>query len=408
MFTHHRRAFLRFSLGMFVFIFSLHCGPSIVRFQTTQADFSFVAIGDTGEKGDILKHNAAVMRKMYRDDKFDALIFLGDNFYPTGLNIPRKEVPKKVKSLLRPFHEVMAGLGRTQVHAIAGNHDYYAFLAVDFKLPLNIYSVQTAPYGISDLGNQRADTIRAWTYYRGLPEAVLYGPDTNKIQMIFFDSALLLRTDSTRWQPALDRLYQLLAASKQDEGVNWRVLFAHNPFHALGPHGGYRHWDEETNTVPYLNPCDRDSSAITFLLNQFDPEDNCAPRYQAYIRAVQSTIARSGVTVHAIVSGHEHILQLAYKSTGNPKVHAISGAGAKANRVKAGNPRRQEFTWWKKFEADDKLKKKGISKHGFVRFDLKGPHLELRFYDGETGEVLAADGNKKVFVIDRAGELSLR
>lgn len=408
MFTPHRKLLGKLLFGMTILFFSLHCGPSIVRFQPTQADFSFVAIGDTGEKGDILKHNAAVMRKMYREDKFEALIFLGDNFYPTGLNIPRKEVPKKVKSLLRPFHEVMTGLGRPHVHAIAGNHDYYAFLAVDFSLPLGIYSIQTGPYGISDLGNQRADTIRTWTYHRGLPRTVLYGPDTNKIQMIFFDSARLLRTDSTRWQPALDSLYQVLVAYQQDEHINWRVLFAHNPFHSLGPHGGYRHWDEETNSVPYLNLCDRDSSALTSLLNQFDPEDTCAPRYQAYIRAVQSIIARSGLTVHAIVSGHEHVLQLAYKNAGNPGVHVISGAGAKANRVKASDPQRQEFTWWKKFDSDDELKKKGITKHGFVRFGLKGPHLELRFFDGETGEVLAADGDKKIFVINRAGELSLR
>ncbi|NUM77095.1 hypothetical protein HUU40_22280, partial [candidate division KSB1 bacterium] len=96
-----------------------------------------------GEAGDILKHNAAVMRKMYREDKFHALIFLGDNFYPIGLNIPRAKVSKKIKSVLGPFNEVTRSLGRSQVHALAGNHDYYAFLAVNFKLPLNIYSVQT-------------------------------------------------------------------------------------------------------------------------------------------------------------------------------------------------------------------------------------------------------------------------
>lgn len=408
MLTPRRELFLKLLFGATVFFLSLSCGPSIVRFQPTQADFSFVAIGDVGEAGDILKHNAAVMRKMYREDKFHALIFLGDNFYPIGLNIPRAKVSKKIKSVLDPFNEVTNSLGRTQVHALAGNHDYYAFLAVNFKLPLNIYSVQTAPYGISDLGNQRADTIRAWTYYKGLPQTVLYGPDTNKIQMIFLDSALPLRTDTTTWQPALDSLHQLLTAHKQNDSVKWRLLFLHHPFYTLGPHGGYKHWDEEANTVRYLNPCSKDSNAVDFAVNLLDPEDTCAPKYQAYMRAVQAVIARSGVAVQAAIAGHEHVLQLAYKNTGHPKVHVVSGAGAKASRVKAGNPQRQEYTWWNSFDPDDNVKKKGISKYGFVRFDLKGQNLELRFYNGETGEVLAAEGERKVFVINRAGELSLR
>jgi hypothetical protein len=317
-------------------------------------------------------------------------------------------VPKKIKSVLGPFQEVMRGLGRDHVYAIAGNHDYYAYLAVDFKLPLNIYRVQAAPYGISSTGNQRADTIRTWTYCDGLPQAAVYGPSTNKIQMIFFDSALPLRSDTTAWQPALDSLHQLLRAHKDDPGLKWRLLFVHHPFYSLGPHGGYKHWDDETNTVPYLNPCHLDSNAFDYTLNLITPEDNCAPKYQAYIRAVQAAISRSGVTVQAVISGHEHILQLLYKEASNPGIHVVSGAGAQANRIKARNPQRREFTWWENFGPDDQAKQKGISKHGFVRFDLKGEKLELRFYDGRTGEVLAADGDKNIFVIDRAGGLSWR
>jgi len=68
------------------------CGPALVDFQPTEADFSFVAIGDTGERDKPLEQNAAALRKMFRQDRFQSLIFLGDNFYPIGLNGPREKV----------------------------------------------------------------------------------------------------------------------------------------------------------------------------------------------------------------------------------------------------------------------------------------------------------------------------
>ncbi len=387
------------------------CGPALVDFQPTEADFSFVAIGDTGERGDLLEQNAAVLRKMFRQDRFQSLIFLGDNFYPTGLNVPREKLQDKINSMLDPFAEVLQGLGRENVFALAGNHDYYAFLAVDFKLPLNLYRVQTAPYGISSRGNERARRLPVWTYVDSLPRAALYGPDTNKIQMIFFDSARPLRTDTTTWQPALARLQQLLDEHKNDAHVKWRLLFVHHPFHSLGPHGGYKHWDEDNETVAYLNPCSKDSNAADYVLNLLDPEDTCAPKYQAYVRAVQTAIAASGVTVQAVIAGHEHVLQLIYRpqeNNGSPRLHVGSGAGAKVSRVKAANPAAHEFTWWQRFEREDNVKQKGRSKHGFVRFDLKGDFLELRFFDGKDGSVLPAGDGKSVFVIHCDGSMSLK
>lgn len=359
----------------------------------------------------MLEQNAAVLRKMFREDRFQALIFLGDNFYPTGLNVPRARVQDKITAMLGPFEEVLQGLGREQVYAVAGNHDYYAFLAVDFTLPLNLYSLQTAPYGFSSRGNQRARRIPVWTYIDSLPRAALHGPDSNKIQMIFFDSARPLRTDTTTWQPALDSLRHLLAAFKDDARVKWRLLFVHHPFHSLGPHGGYKHWDDETETVAYLNPCSRDSNAADYVLNLLDPEDTCAPKYQAYVRAVQAAIAASGVTVQAVIAGHEHVLQLLYRpqdKAGGPRIHVGTGAGAKVSRVKAANPAAHEFTWWQHFDPDDKMTHKGRSKHGFVRGDLKGETLELRFYDGKNGRVLPAADGRTIFVIHRDGSMSFR
>ncbi len=385
----------------------LSCGSKIVKFPPTAAEISFVAIGDTGEPGDILTRNAAVLKKMYREDKFDALIFLGDNFYPIGLNIARKELPDKIASVLDPFGDLLDSLGRQNVHTITGNHDYYSFLAINRSFLFGLFKVAAGPYGFNSRGNQRAREIKKWSYYYGMPQQAIYGVDGNKIQMIFFDSALPLRVEPATWKPALDSLYQLLLAHKNDAGIKWRLLFVHHPFYSLGPHGGYNFWDEEGDSLVYLNPCSRGSSPITYALNLIDPEDLCDPKYRTYIDSVRTLIRRSAVPVQAVIGGHEHSLQLLYypeddsTCTHCPKVHVVSGAGSKANRVKATTPLSQEYTWP---IITEKEEDRGKSAYGFVRFDLKADTLHVRFYDGETGEVLGAEG-QTAFKVTTAGKL---
>src|SRR5574341_1225593 len=358
----HRCILYTFALGLFC----ANCGSSIVKFKPTDADFSFVAIGDAGEATDIMKNNAAVLKRMYREDKFDALIFVGDNFYPIGLNVPRKEVPKKIAAVLDPFEEVTRGLGRKNIHAIPGNHDYYAFLAVDKKFLFGLFELQFAPYGLNRLGNQRADTISTWTYHHETAQDTVYERHGNKIQLIFFDSAILLRTDTTAWKPMLTRLEQVLATSPQD--VRWRFLFVHHPLYMLGPHGGYAKWDEESGGVQYLNPCDK-LNAVDYLRNNLDPQDICTEEYKTYSRSIKAAIQRSGKRIDGIVAGHEHSLQLLDYSQKDsaciecPKIHVISGAGSRTNHVKTAPEAAREYLW--PVETDDE-KDMGKSKYGFV------------------------------------------
>lgn len=388
----------------------LSCSRNIVKFNPTPAEFSFVAIGDVGEGGDKLERNAEVIQKMYREDKFEALIFLGDNFYPIGLNLPRKNVPGKIASVLGPFGVLLDSLGRQNVHAIAGNHDYYNFLAIDKSFFFGLFKISTGPHGFTDRGNQRAREIMKWTYYSGMPQEAIYGLEGNKMQMIFFDSALPLRVDTPAWKPALDSLHQLLLARKNDAGIKWRLLFAHHPFYSLGPHGGYNFWDEEGDSLQYLDPCRLELNAVTYMVNQLDPEDLCGTKYQAYIDSVRSLIRRSEVSVQALVAGHEHSLQFLYYPDKDaaceacPKIHVISGAGSKADLVKAPAARRNEYTWPITKDKDDN---RSISAYGFVRFDLQADTLRIRFYNGETGEVLRGDG-REAFIVTQEGKLILK
>ncbi|MCI0406583.1 MAG: metallophosphoesterase, partial [candidate division Zixibacteria bacterium] len=249
------------------------CGQnvSVSKSQAgAQAGFSLVAIGDAGERNGILEDNAESMAALFRRERFDLLVFLGDNFYKTGLNFesnknPRKETPKKINSVLGPFYLLMRELGRQNVHAVAGNHDYYAELVVNKSFLWGLFSVDALPVGITNKGNQRADTISIWTYYYGLPQHALFPADPStgdSLQIIFFDSALLLRTKLETWRPYFAALERLLVATKNRPQVKWRIMAAHHPLYSLGEHGGYSEWDPEARTVQYLNHCDPDSDIV--------------------------------------------------------------------------------------------------------------------------------------------------
>ncbi|MGH7599864.1 MAG: metallophosphoesterase [bacterium] len=371
-----------------------------------------MAIGDAGERNGILEDNAESMTRLFRRERFDLLIFLGDNFYKTGLNFesdknPQKETPKKINNVLGPLLPLMRQLGRQNVHAIAGNHDYYAELVVNKSFLWGLFSIDAIPVGITNKGNQRADTISSWTYHYGLPRHALFPADRSagdSLQIIFFDSAILLRTKLETWRPYFATLEQLLVSTKNRSQIKWRMMAAHHPLYSLGEHGGYSEWDPEARTVQYLNHCDPDSDIVGYFTNFSDPEDLCAGRYRAYRDSLFATIQRSGVAIQLFMAGHDHSLQLLNyprHAPASPQVYLVSGAGAKASRVRAPAP--GEHTW-----PDNDSKQRGKSRYGFARLDIQGEQLRVRIFDGKTGKELDMGAGRTQLVVKPDGTLAER
>ncbi len=404
-----KKIFCEVMIAVLFLNFSAACGQAPP--SGSKADFSFVAIGDTGEKNDLLTDNAKTITRLFRQDRFDLLVFLGDIFYPTGLNFGasedfRKQVPKKIKEVLDPFREVMAGLGQKRVHAVAGNHEYYAKLVLDKSFFFGLFSVSALPVGITNKGNQRADTISTWTYHYGLPSEATFAAGQDSVQLIFFDSAILLRTQPETWRPYLAHLQRLLASTRQRPRVKWRIFAAHHPLYSVGNHAGYSEWDPEAKAVHYLNHCDPDSDAVHYFQNLVDPEDLCAERYRAYRDSVQAAIHHSGVTVQLALAGHDHSLQLLHYPSLHPgcavcpKNFLISGAGAKASSVKAPSPSRGEYTC-----PEPEPKHQGKSQFGFARMDVQGERLRVRFFSGKTKKEIDMGGDRREFFIQPDGTL---
>ena len=391
----------------------LACSPQHDLSREGQGNvLTILAIGDAGLRGSDLRANASLMTNMFTGQhdggQFDALIFLGDNFYDIGLNVPANEVEGKVNSILDLFRVPIASLGRGKIHVVAGNHDYYARHALETSVLFGLIDIEEGPVGLSDKGNERERAIDRWSYYYDMPAQAFYrieGESGDTLQLVFFDSARLLRTKPARWRGALDSLETLLRVAAHRPGIIWRALCLHHPFVSLGEHAGYTVWNDETNTVEYLTPCDKDTNAVAWFKNLLDPEDLCADQYGRYIDSVRAVIGRSGAKIHILLSGHDHSLQLLYYPEQTvvcaecPRVTIISGAGSKVSRVREARPPR-EFT-----ASQQTREREGISRSGFAQLMFTKDRVRVVFFEGRTGESIDMGGGRKEFWIDRNGDL---
>jgi hypothetical protein len=336
---------------------------------------------------------------------YDAMIFLGNNFFNIGLNGSKDDADSKSSKLMSRFREAMRGLGRSNVHAIPGNHDYYRKNMVEQSFLFGLITIEERAMGLSDVGNRRAAALEEWTYHHKMPAQATYAlkpGSTDSAQFIFFDTALPLRTEPVAWIPALDSLRRLLTESAKQPHILWRVFVAHHPFISVGEHGGYSEWNDETQSVEYLTRCDKDSNAGAWFENWMDPEDLCAPRYRQLMDSLAASIRLSGASVQIALGSHDLSLQLLQvpresRMAGVPSIQIISGAGSKVARVSASNPP-TAFT-----SASENPKQAGEAVPGFVQLQFERERLRVRFFNARTGDWMKMNSGQVDFMIGKEG-----
>ncbi len=370
-----------------------------------------VAVGDAEEPNGVLRACGTYITNMHTGQhdagKFDLLFFLGDSFGPTGLNIPAGDVRKTADALVEPFRTPVDELGRGCVHALPGEHDYYARNGIEESRLLGLVKIEEFPIGLTNRGNARAASLGEWTYHAGLPSASAFpiGPGApDSVQFIFFDTALPLRTPESAWHPALDALRAILLSDRSRPHLVWRIFCAHHPFVSAGEHAGYTAWDDESGVVEYVPPCDRDSSALSWVRNTLDPEDLCAARYRALVDSLKCVIRDGGVKIQCAIAAHDHSLQLLDAGAGPgdpfPSIQIISGAASTPARVRFPSPP-SVYT-----SAMTDPSAAGESLPGFVRISFSVSACTVVFYNANNGDPIDMGAGTRTFRVSPTGLLT--
>jgi hypothetical protein len=361
---------------------------------------AFIAVGDAGAPGPVMTStaasvNTAAERLAAGGSPTDLLIFLGDNFYPHGLNAAGDGWKALREEVIGPYRNLMARLGRENVRAVAGNHDYYC------------RAVNAIPYGFCVTGNEREREMPEWTfdYYR--PRTIrraLVDGGADSVEFIFFDSSYLLTRPTIFWRRPLDSLEEILRRSAVAPGVRWRLFVAHHSPRTIGEHAGWRAWLPALNRVGYLGNCvSEGQDPFRYVYEFFSTQDNCSERYRRYNDTLYAIIDRAGARIQALIAGHEHSLQLMHYPTYGceecPKVFVVSGAGSKRDRVKSPAPP-HEFSHPLNDPAE-----RGRSAAGFVTGVFEAGRLKLQFIDGSDASALDMGGGKSTFIVDESGSL---
>ncbi len=384
---------------------------SVLGFATVRAQrgldaqpLTVVALGDAGKHGASLRSCASLLENMrtgqHDGGRCNLLLFLGDNFGDTGLNVAGSDVESEAQSTLGLFRPTLNDLSRSRVHGIPGESEYFARRAVEKTALFGLITMSEWPVGVSDKGVRRSSALPEWTFHAGVPSIATYPASDgtmDSVQFVFFDSALLLRTTTATWSPVLNHLRALLVESARHPGVAWRILVTHHPFVTLGEHGGYTVWNDEDSSVDYATGCDRDSNAFRFVQNWIDPEDLCTERYVAYVDSVSSILAVSGLQFQIQLSSHDQSMQLLRREHrhGAPPLIIVSGASSEGGRVALSSPP-ESFTAGRRSDA-------GISLKGFAQLRWKKGEVEATFFNAKNGDRIDMGGGIESFLIDRDG-----
>lgn len=317
-----------------------------------QAPLRIYGLGDMGEPGPVLDRTVTILRDLIARESSadDSIVYLGDNFYPDGLQDKSKE---RVAALIHGVVDasglrgVQAALKKGRVFAVPGNHEYYKMLLFG-QLPL----------GFSEQGDatRRHAPDLGWRYAGGRSDvAYLEAPDGARVALFLLDSAIAVAGSQARSQAVMDELQELLKASA--DRADWRILVMHHPLVTRGNHG---------------HSFDRSEEHSWIRRNTFPHKlDTCSKRFKGFAKRLDGVIDAAGVPIDAVLSGHDHNLQLidlpARASLG-PRIQIVSGAAAKVN----GRARR--------LDANEFLD----ATPGLVELQLSRSVFRIVFHGGES------------------------
>lgn len=288
--TRRRRCLLRIPL---LLALAAGCGGEPDVAAPPPGGFSLLAVGDTGEEPSALggtPGQLAVARAMVDADRaapVEALVFLGDNFYPDGLK-ERKFKDRLRANFVQPYCHFLELTARGR-----GSMESWCAVPEEERHPVPILAV----LGNHDYGERESPLLQ----HKRIPQYVENWslPDTEDLVGVRelgggVSLILLQSVEITERGASAGALREALESSRGP----WRIVAAHHPI--AHPGDGYA-------------------------------ED--------YAREVRRVLDASGVPVQLFLAGHEHSLQLAAPD-GEPPLVVVSGGGHEAKELESPAPDR--------------------------------------------------------------------
>jgi tartrate-resistant acid phosphatase type 5 len=240
----------------------------------------FVALGDAGRGNDAQYAVGDAIATVCADLGCDFALYLGDNFYDTGVSSVNDEQFETKFEL--PYEGV-----DFPFYAVIGNHD----LGLE-GIGLEFWK---APYYVEYTQYSTKWTMPDTHYYAQWGSLALYGLNTTDI---FFG----LGGDQEDW--LLD------AYTDTPPDTQWRIAFGHHPYLSNGPHGDAGYYEDIPDWVP-LTEIPRGEYLQEFF------EDYVCGQVDLYI------------------SGHDHSRQWLEPSCGTTFV--VTGAGSETTPLEGDN-----------------------------------------------------------------------
>lgn len=331
-------------------------------YSSAQSEYSVYLIGDAGE--DTVPGKALLMlQDELLKNSNSAVIFLGDNIYPSGLKKDDYYSAKHLESQLSILNNY-----KGQAYFIPGNHDWDSQKANGWKRIRNQENYVTEYLKTkSSVANKDKASFLPADGFPG-PTSVMLNTD---LRLITIDTQWFLQrhkkhkisTYKNSENLFFNQLEKLLKEAKQNK--EQVIIAAHHPMFTNGQHS--------KNKQPLRFLVNRTPLCfIGFMgIYRLFSQDIAQPRYKKMRTKMLRILNQYDNIIYA--SGHEHNLQF-FKENNNKYI--ISGCGSKLSKLQSN----------KKFDSvfqDD-------SKTGFVKINYVpiGRHTTTIYRVGEEPKIL--------------------
>jgi hypothetical protein len=258
---------------------------------------SLLFFGDAGAPPEDAGHYAQLLRVARavaaedRERPADALLALGDNFYPRGL-LAAELLPRVRETLARPWCRFVAPAG-PRAAELAGACD----LPERERHPIPIHAL----LGNHDLRSPESPALQRDAIPPFVPNWRLAAGSAETRELVPGVSLVLLDSERVFAGGDTAPVGEALRAAPGP----WRIAAAHRP-----------------------------------ILGTAATRDEDPAQVEAYARRMREAVAGAGVPVQVFLSGHAHSLQLLLGSAPDPPLHVVAGSASDTGVLRSRDPRR--------------------------------------------------------------------